>query len=302
VILFECLTGEVPFQGDSEWEVLKKHEEEQVTFPNGMDPTICSIIERMMAKDPEDRYQSVKEILPRLDAVLQGASGGSGAVPPPDPARARSRRIPERAHDRAYRRKHRTHLGNMLKDDIEEMKRVFHNAHKEVRSAGAEIGAAAAEIGGALKEVKFAGGKVATSVGDHVRLHLLIPARRGLESCREGLVSAISGTGKGRRRARGLEKQVGLERPDLSDKGFLSLAFGNLAQVLSVIVLAILIPFRYLGAAVLEVLEFVVKLPYRVFGFIGRMVLVVFGVGVLMVSVFAIVYLMASIPRMFIRF
>ena len=28
MILYECLTGDVPFKGDSEWEVLRKHETE----------------------------------------------------------------------------------------------------------------------------------------------------------------------------------------------------------------------------------------------------------------------------------
>jgi len=33
IILYECLSGAVPFQGDSEWEVLKAHEERPVEFP-----------------------------------------------------------------------------------------------------------------------------------------------------------------------------------------------------------------------------------------------------------------------------
>jgi len=33
VILYECLTGDVPFKGDTEWQVLRKHETETPEFP-----------------------------------------------------------------------------------------------------------------------------------------------------------------------------------------------------------------------------------------------------------------------------
>ena len=43
-MLFEVLSGRAPFQGDSEWEVLKKHESEAVVFPDSIPPAIRPLI------------------------------------------------------------------------------------------------------------------------------------------------------------------------------------------------------------------------------------------------------------------
>ena len=45
VILFECLTGDVPFRGDSEWEVLKKHETEPPHYPPQLQPRDRAILD-----------------------------------------------------------------------------------------------------------------------------------------------------------------------------------------------------------------------------------------------------------------
>jgi len=76
VILFECLTGRVPFQGDTEWEVLKKHETQRLSFPPDLPSRFRPILEGMLAKRPEDRYQHVGEVLADL-ALAQS--------PPPPP-------------------------------------------------------------------------------------------------------------------------------------------------------------------------------------------------------------------------
>ena len=84
VILYECLTGDVPFKGDSEWEVLKKHETAAVSFPDGMGDTERRVIARCLAKLPEERFSSVAEILHALDAPA--ALGESLMLPPMRPA------------------------------------------------------------------------------------------------------------------------------------------------------------------------------------------------------------------------
>lgn len=68
VILYECLTGEVPFRGDNEWEVLKGHEQKDVPWPQDLDPNYRRILERMLAKQPEERFQSVDDVLSALRA------------------------------------------------------------------------------------------------------------------------------------------------------------------------------------------------------------------------------------------
>ncbi len=83
VILFESLTGQVPFRGDSEWEVLRKHEAEPLTVPPTIQGAEREVITRCLAKDPEARFQSVREILHLLQAP---ASLGESLVFPP-PAR-----------------------------------------------------------------------------------------------------------------------------------------------------------------------------------------------------------------------
>jgi len=68
IILFECLYGDVPFRGDSEWEVLKKHEVAMPEFPAAALPADRAVILRCMAKKPEDRFASVTELLHALQA------------------------------------------------------------------------------------------------------------------------------------------------------------------------------------------------------------------------------------------
>ena len=68
ILLYECLTGDVPFKGDSEWEVLKKHETEAVQFPAGFAANDRAIVERCLAKRPEDRFATVADLLRTLAA------------------------------------------------------------------------------------------------------------------------------------------------------------------------------------------------------------------------------------------
>jgi serine/threonine protein kinase len=80
VILFECLTGDVPFKGDTEWQVLRKHETEDPTFPPEVEDRERQVISRCMAKNPDERYQTVAEILADLQAP---ASLGESVIIPP---------------------------------------------------------------------------------------------------------------------------------------------------------------------------------------------------------------------------
>jgi serine/threonine protein kinase len=79
VILFECLTGEVPFRGESEWEVLRKHEVEEPVIPESIQGAERVAILRCLAKEPDQRFQSVTELLHLLQAP---ASLGESLVIP----------------------------------------------------------------------------------------------------------------------------------------------------------------------------------------------------------------------------
>ncbi len=91
IILFECLVGQVPFQGESEWEVLRKHETETPVFPDHVGAVERSVILRCLAKQPEDRFDSAADLLHALQAPA--ALGESMVIPPrrevpPPPAAA----------------------------------------------------------------------------------------------------------------------------------------------------------------------------------------------------------------------
>lgn len=91
ILLYECLYGDVPFKGDSEWEVLRKHETAQPEFPADALRGDREIILRCLRKQPEDRFQSAADLLRAMQApVALGESmmigNGTEMVPlPPVP-------------------------------------------------------------------------------------------------------------------------------------------------------------------------------------------------------------------------
>ena len=89
VMLFEMLTGRLPFSGDTPFSMMHMHVYEaarslQSTRPD-LPAALQQVVERAMAKNREDRYASAGE----LAAALHGAIGGMPvpvAPPPPIPA------------------------------------------------------------------------------------------------------------------------------------------------------------------------------------------------------------------------
>jgi beta-lactam-binding protein with PASTA domain/predicted Ser/Thr protein kinase len=81
IVLYEMLTGSVPFTGDTPLEIAMKHlsttpmppSEKRREVPHELD----SIVLRALAKDPADRYQSADE----MDADLARASRGQAISP-----------------------------------------------------------------------------------------------------------------------------------------------------------------------------------------------------------------------------
>ncbi|HLQ38327.1 MAG TPA: serine/threonine-protein kinase, partial [Planctomycetota bacterium] len=68
VMLYEILCGDVPFKGDSEWEVLRKHEKEAPAFPPEVSARERAVLARCLQKDPAQRFQSVHELMAALGA------------------------------------------------------------------------------------------------------------------------------------------------------------------------------------------------------------------------------------------
>jgi serine/threonine-protein kinase len=74
--LYHIVCGKPPFEGPSAMVVLSKHVEEQIPSPKEAVPALsdglCQIIEKLMAKRKEDRYQTPAELLQDLRLVQQG--------------------------------------------------------------------------------------------------------------------------------------------------------------------------------------------------------------------------------------
>lgn len=73
VVLYEMLTGQVPFEGESPVSVALKHIREPVPSPRQVNPRVPPAAERVvlkaMAKEGERRYQSATEMLRDLEAL-----------------------------------------------------------------------------------------------------------------------------------------------------------------------------------------------------------------------------------------
>src|SRR6266516_2761355 len=66
-VLYECLTGRVPFAKDVDAAVIWAHVEEMPTTPSALQPTlpreIDKVVGRALAKDPADRYATCREFI-----------------------------------------------------------------------------------------------------------------------------------------------------------------------------------------------------------------------------------------------
>ena len=97
VILYECLSGRKPFNGDTTPTILYKIVNEQpdpidLTLVEGISPLVRSVLDKGLTKDPEERYQTADEFAKALraakDPTWQGHLPGptvmmnSGAMAP----------------------------------------------------------------------------------------------------------------------------------------------------------------------------------------------------------------------------
>jgi serine/threonine protein kinase len=75
VMLYEMLTGRVPYEAETPMAVVIKHITAPLPLPRQMNPTIPEEVERVvlkaLAKAPQDRYQRAGEMVEALEKVLQ---------------------------------------------------------------------------------------------------------------------------------------------------------------------------------------------------------------------------------------
>jgi eukaryotic-like serine/threonine-protein kinase len=78
IVLYELLTGTLPFNGDTPVEIAMKHLSTVPELPSARRPEIPRdldlIVMRALAKDPDDRYQNAEEMDADLERFLRGAA------------------------------------------------------------------------------------------------------------------------------------------------------------------------------------------------------------------------------------
>ena len=79
--LYHMIVGEVPFDGSSPAVVMTKHVTEPLPPPKernlALSDHVCNIVEKMMAKDRERRYQTPDELIEDIELALEGRPPGA---------------------------------------------------------------------------------------------------------------------------------------------------------------------------------------------------------------------------------
>ena len=115
VVLYEMLTGDVPFRAETQVGVAMKHVNEPMPDVQAKRPevsaAVASVVDRATTKDPRDRYDTVAEMVRDLEQTLEveaarrgGTSGEATSVLDSVPAHRRrlgGRRRISRSRDRA---------------------------------------------------------------------------------------------------------------------------------------------------------------------------------------------------------
>ncbi len=96
VALFESLVGDPPFIANSAVEVMMMHQGAPIPIINdvsevGYPPEVQQVVEKMMAKMPEDRYQTMEQVASDLAAIARGQEPTLGAARLSDTARLQHR-------------------------------------------------------------------------------------------------------------------------------------------------------------------------------------------------------------------
>ncbi len=84
VVLFEMLTGSVPFEADSQVGVAMKHVNEELPDVQGERPELSAatalVVERATAKDPARRYADIGEMIDDLSTALEVEAARAGST------------------------------------------------------------------------------------------------------------------------------------------------------------------------------------------------------------------------------
>ncbi|HET6595731.1 MAG TPA: protein kinase [Anaerolineales bacterium] len=97
VVLYEMLAGRIPFEGDTSWTLIFKHINEPPPAVEGIPPAVQSVLDRALAKRPEERHQSARELAADyMEAIglVSEANTLRISLPPSRPTRSITRSSP----------------------------------------------------------------------------------------------------------------------------------------------------------------------------------------------------------------
>jgi serine/threonine protein kinase/predicted Zn-dependent protease len=89
IILYEMVTGKVPFEGDTPFTIGVKHKSEMPQSPKDLNTQVSdelnSMILRCLEKDKEKRFQSAEELRSEFESIERGIPTTEKAIPPRKP-------------------------------------------------------------------------------------------------------------------------------------------------------------------------------------------------------------------------
>jgi tRNA A-37 threonylcarbamoyl transferase component Bud32 len=87
VTSYHLLSGQPPFRGQSPFEVAVQHVQKEPTplheVRPDLPPEVSTVVHRMMAKKPEDRYQTCRDIVRDLSRLRDALAGVTGSISNP---------------------------------------------------------------------------------------------------------------------------------------------------------------------------------------------------------------------------
>ncbi len=101
VVLFELLTGRLPYEGDNAVAVAMRHVNDPVPdvreLRPDVPPRLAALVHRALAKEPRDRFPTMSDLVAELEACGRGdvpppSDGAPTMIVPPPPTRQRVRR------------------------------------------------------------------------------------------------------------------------------------------------------------------------------------------------------------------
>jgi hypothetical protein len=78
IMFFQMATGQLPYDADTPLAIVLKHVNDALPIPSQLNPSLPPDVERVifkaLAKNPDDRYQTARELIQHLDRIAAGLS------------------------------------------------------------------------------------------------------------------------------------------------------------------------------------------------------------------------------------